>query len=117
MTASSEQQPSSHEIKVLSDQGSGRTFITIVDDEAYLPFATAVVEKLASKARTKAWSLTRTLAPTGPSSLTRNLLTFWRMRSYSAVGVRIAAARLPDSNVLSKSNAPGLFVIVAFFTF
>ena len=51
MTVSSEQQPSSHEIKVLSDQGSGRTFITIVDDEAYLPFATAVVEKLASKAR------------------------------------------------------------------
>jgi hypothetical protein len=31
--------------------------------------------------------------------------------------VRIAAARLPDSNVLSKSNAPGLFVIVTFFTF
>ena len=26
------------DIEVLSDKGSGRTFITIVDDESYLPF-------------------------------------------------------------------------------
>lgn len=38
-------------ITVLSDCGSGRTFITIVDDESYLPFAQAVVEKLSQKAR------------------------------------------------------------------
>lgn len=51
MNESSQQSLSLQEIKVLSDQGSGRTFITIVDDESYLPFATAVVEKLASRAR------------------------------------------------------------------
>jgi hypothetical protein len=51
MTVPSHRHTSSTEIKVLSDQGSGRTFITIVDDESYLPFATAVVEKLSSKAR------------------------------------------------------------------
>jgi pimeloyl-ACP methyl ester carboxylesterase len=38
-------------IEVLSDKGSGRTFITIVDDEAYLPFARAVVDTLSAKAR------------------------------------------------------------------
>lgn len=38
-------------IRVLSDSGSGRTFITVVDDSSYLPFATAVAEKLAKKAR------------------------------------------------------------------
>ena len=38
-------------ITVLSDSGTGRTFITIVDDESYLPFAQAVVEKLSQKAR------------------------------------------------------------------
>ena len=51
MTDSSNQQTTMNDIRVLSDHGSGRTFITIVDDESYLPFATAVVEKLASKAR------------------------------------------------------------------
>lgn len=38
-------------IRILSDNGSGRTFITVIDDATYLPFATAVVEKLAMKAR------------------------------------------------------------------
>jgi pimeloyl-ACP methyl ester carboxylesterase len=47
--SSSRHSPSS--ITVLSDAGSGRTFITIVDDESYLPFAQAVVEKLSQKAR------------------------------------------------------------------
>ena len=39
------------DIEVLSDKGSGRTFITIVDDESYLPFAKAVVDSLATRAR------------------------------------------------------------------
>jgi pimeloyl-ACP methyl ester carboxylesterase len=51
MSEISAARPSSKPIEVLSDSGSGRTFITIVDDEAYLPFARAVVEKLATKAR------------------------------------------------------------------
>jgi pimeloyl-ACP methyl ester carboxylesterase len=42
---------SSTGIEVLSDKGAGRTFITIVDDEAYLPFARAVVESLSTRAR------------------------------------------------------------------
>jgi pimeloyl-ACP methyl ester carboxylesterase len=44
-------QPVADGITILSDQGSGRTFITVVDDATYLPFATAVVERLSSKAR------------------------------------------------------------------
>jgi pimeloyl-ACP methyl ester carboxylesterase len=39
------------DIEVLSDKGSGRTFITIVDDESYLPFAKSVVDSLATRAR------------------------------------------------------------------
>ena len=38
-------------IDVISDGGSGRAFITIIDDGAYLPLARNVVDKLASKAR------------------------------------------------------------------
>lgn len=36
---------------VVSDGGSGRAFITIVDDSEYLPLARSVVEKLSTKAR------------------------------------------------------------------
>ncbi len=39
------------DIEVLSDTGAGRTFITIVDEQKYLPFATAVAGKLAVRAR------------------------------------------------------------------
>ena len=39
------------DITVLADTGSGRTFITIVDEQDYLPFATAVAEKLSQRAR------------------------------------------------------------------
>lgn len=39
------------EIRVLSDTGSGRTFITVLDDRSYLPFATAVAAKLSTRAR------------------------------------------------------------------
>lgn len=38
-------------IEVVSDGGSGRAFITIIDDSAYLPLARNVVDKLASRAR------------------------------------------------------------------
>lgn len=51
MSESPLNQQASNGIAVLSDQGSGRTFITIVDDEAYLPFARAVVDTLSAKAR------------------------------------------------------------------
>jgi pimeloyl-ACP methyl ester carboxylesterase len=46
-------QPSAEksDIRILADSGSGRTFITIVDEQAYLPFATAVAEKLSQRAR------------------------------------------------------------------
>lgn len=39
------------DIRVLSDAGTGRTFITILDEQSYLPFATAVAEKLSARAR------------------------------------------------------------------
>lgn len=45
------QKEPSTDIRVLADTGSGRAFITVVDEEAYLPFATAVAEKLAQRAR------------------------------------------------------------------
>jgi pimeloyl-ACP methyl ester carboxylesterase len=51
MTISTNQLPQQSEIQVLSDTGSGRTFITILDDRSYLPFAAAVAEKLSSRAR------------------------------------------------------------------
>lgn len=38
-------------IEIVSDGGSGRAFITIIDDSAYLPLASNVVEKLGTKAR------------------------------------------------------------------
>lgn len=38
-------------ISVLSDGGSGRAFLTVIDDSEYLPFASAIAEKLALKAR------------------------------------------------------------------
>jgi pimeloyl-ACP methyl ester carboxylesterase len=40
-----------NQIKMISDTGSGRTFIAIIDDEGYLPFARAVVDKLSARAR------------------------------------------------------------------
>jgi len=39
------------DIEVLSDTGAGRTFITILDEQTYLPFATAVAAKLSLRAR------------------------------------------------------------------
>jgi hypothetical protein len=39
------------DIQILSDIGSGRTFITILDEQSYLPFAKAVAEKLSARAR------------------------------------------------------------------
>lgn len=41
----------SNDISVLADTGSGRAFVTIVDERSYLPFATAVAEKLSQRAR------------------------------------------------------------------
>jgi pimeloyl-ACP methyl ester carboxylesterase len=38
-------------LEILFDAGSGRTFITILDDEAYMPLAQAVTDRLATKAR------------------------------------------------------------------
>lgn len=39
------------ELRVIADAGSGRAFITVVDEDLYLPFATAVAEKLSQRAR------------------------------------------------------------------
>ncbi len=38
-------------LEILFDGGSGRTFITILDDEAYMPLAQAVTERLSTRAR------------------------------------------------------------------
>lgn len=38
-------------LQILVDRGSGRTFVTILDDEAYMPLAQAVTERLSMKAR------------------------------------------------------------------
>jgi pimeloyl-ACP methyl ester carboxylesterase len=42
---------SAHELKVLFDQGTGRAYITIVDDDCYLPLVSAVAEQIARTAR------------------------------------------------------------------
>jgi pimeloyl-ACP methyl ester carboxylesterase len=38
-------------LKVISDNGGGRTYITILDDDGYLPLAQAVSEQLVQRAR------------------------------------------------------------------
>ena len=51
-------------VKVLSDQGSGRVFIALLDDLAYLPLARSVAEQIAEKGR----ALVVLSAPVGDSS-------------------------------------------------
>jgi pimeloyl-ACP methyl ester carboxylesterase len=113
MTVSSEQQPSSHEIKVLSDQGSGRTFITIVDDEAYLPFATAVVEKLASKARSVLLMSSAVTATTWQplSEAFSGKLTELNVRQASIVGMG-AGATLAQNVALNQPKIVRTLAIV-----
>ena len=103
MTVSPQHQPSSNEIKVLSDQGSGRTFVTIVDHESYLPFATAVVEKLALKARSVLLMSTAVTATTWEtlSESFSGKLTELNVRQASSVGMG-AGATLAQNVTLNQ---------------
>jgi pimeloyl-ACP methyl ester carboxylesterase len=81
-------------IEVLSDTGSGRTFITIVDDEAYLPFARAVVETLSGKARSVLVMSSSVTASTweGLSDAFSAALVSLNVRQASVVGMGAGAA-------------------------
>ena len=94
MTENSLSHHTSTRIKVLSDTGSGRTFITIVDDEAYLPFARAVVESLSAKARSVLVMSSSVTASTweGLSEAFSAALVTLNVRQASVVGMGAGAA-------------------------
>lgn len=109
--SSSRNSPSS--ITVLSDSGTGRTFVTIVDDESYLPFAQAVVEKLSLKARSV---LVMSSAVTGSSwqALSEAFvatLTDLNVRQASVVGMGAGAA-LAQNLALTNPKAVRSLAIV-----
>lgn len=100
-------------IAVLSDSGTGRTFITIVDDESYLPFAQAVVEKLSQKARSV---LLMSSAVTASSWQTLSeafgaTLTDLNVRQASVIGMGAGAA-LAQNLALNNPKAVRSLAIV-----
>lgn len=93
MNLSSATSTPSFTMQVLSDSGSGRTFITIVDDDAYLPFATAVVEKLSARARSVLLRSSAVTASTweGLSETLSEKLSELNVRQASLVGMGAGA--------------------------
>lgn len=113
MSESPLNQQASNGIAVLSDQGSGRTFITIVDDEAYLPFARAVVDTLAAKARSVLLMSSAVTAASWESlseALNGTLATL-NVRQASVVGMGAGAA-LAQNLALSNPKTVRSLAIV-----
>ena len=104
---------SSNGIEILSDKGSGRTFITIVDDEAYLPFAKAVVETLSTKARSVLLmsSSVTVLSWEGLSEALNAILVNLNVRQASIVGMG-AGATLAQNLALSHPKTVRSLAIV-----
>lgn len=106
-------QHSSNGIEILSDKGSGRTFITIVDDEAYLPFAKAVVDTLSAKARSVLLMSSSVTASSweGLSESLSSVLTNLNVRQASVVGMGAGAA-LAQNLALSQPKTVRSLAIV-----
>ena len=104
---------SSTGIEVLSDQGSGRTFITIVDDESYLPFARAVVDTLSAKARSVLLMSSAVTATSweGLSDALNGTLIKLNVRQASVVGMGAGAA-LAQNLALSQPKTVRSLAIV-----
>ena len=105
---------SSNGIEILSDKGSGRTFITIVDDEAYLPFAKAVVETLSAKARSVLLMSSSVTVSSweGLSEALNAILVNLNVRQASIVGMG-AGATLAQNLALSHPKTVRSLAIVA----
>ena len=113
MTEITQTTSSSDRIEVAADVGSGRTFVTIIDDQRYLPFAKAVVEQLGTRARSillvsqavsaESWSaLSQAFADT---------LTSLNVRQVSLVGMG-AGVTLAQNLALSNPKAVRILAIV-----
>lgn len=100
-------------ITVLSDSGTGRTFITIVDDESYLPFAQAVVEKLSQKARSVLLMSSAVTASSWEalSEVFGATLTDLNVRQASVIGMGAGAA-LAQNLALTNPKAVRSLAIV-----
>ena len=100
-------------ITVLSDSGTGRTFITIVDDESYLPFAKSVVEKLSQRARS-VLLISSAVTATSWQALSEAFsatLSDLNIRQASVVGMGAGAA-LAQNLALSNPKAVRSLAIV-----
>jgi pimeloyl-ACP methyl ester carboxylesterase len=113
MSENSPPQHSSNGIAILSDKGSGRTFITIVDDEAYLPLAKAVVDTLSAKARS-VLLMSSSVTPSSWEGLSEALtaaLANLHVRQASVVGMGAGAA-LAQNLALSQPKTVRSLAIV-----
>ncbi|MEY4668415.1 MAG: hypothetical protein RL518_1114 [Pseudomonadota bacterium] len=100
-------------IEVLADKGSGRTFVTIIDDEAYLPFAHAVVDSLSTKARSV---LLRSSAVTagsweGLSQALNTTLANLSVRQISMVGMGAGAALAQNLALCQPKTVRSLAIV------
>ena len=113
MSENSPPHHSSNGIAILSDKGSGRIFITIVDDEAYLPFAKAVVDTLSAKARS-VLLMSSSVTPSSWEGLSEALtaaLANLHVRQASVVGMGAGAA-LAQNLALSQPKTVRSLAIV-----
>lgn len=104
--------PSNH-IEVAADVGSGRTFVTIIDDRRYLPLAKAVVEQLGTRARS-ILLLSEAVSAESWSALSQvfaDTLLALNVRQVSLVGVG-AGATLAQNLALSNPKAVRILAIV-----
>lgn len=100
-------------VKVLADEGSGRAFITVVDDAQYLPLALAVVSALRGRARTILLQ-SRAIKPDSwreTAAAFEAVLTSLQIRQASFVGLA-AGATLVQSLGLERPKLVRSLVIV-----
>ena len=113
MTDKSPTQHGAAAISVLSDSGSGRTFITIIDDESFEPLARAVADRLSGRARSVLLLSKSVNAQTWHelSDVFASTLARLQMRQVSLVGIG-AGATLALNFVLSSPKTVRSLAIV-----
>jgi pimeloyl-ACP methyl ester carboxylesterase len=113
MTEDSSTQQRNSPISVLSDHGSGRAFITIIDDRSCEPLARAVANRLAGRARSVLLMSSPVNAQTWQelSDALAATLSFLQVRQVSLVGVG-AGATLAQNLALSSPKSVRSLAIV-----
>lgn len=103
------------EVRVVSDQGAGRTFVVVFDDPSYLPLVQAISAAIALNARAvivQSSSVTaeswRTL-----SEGVQSTLTALKIRQASFVGVAAGAALVQDLALIASKLVRTLIIIDA----